>query len=105
MIKKQIQRHDFLMGGPVLQYEIPFPNEILNVDNVTTLLGDYVINYNTTNFRPQITLNNAQGDIIFRVDEDRVVYYDQELVTEDRVREIVEERVREILNERNTDVL
>jgi hypothetical protein len=27
MVKKQLQKHDFLTGGPVIQYEIPFPTD------------------------------------------------------------------------------
>jgi len=27
MINKQLQKHDFLTGGPVIQYEIPFPTD------------------------------------------------------------------------------
>jgi len=27
MVNKQLQKHDFLTGGPAIQYEIPFPRE------------------------------------------------------------------------------
>ena len=27
MVNKQLQKHDFLTGGPVIQYEIPFPTD------------------------------------------------------------------------------
>lgn len=27
LIKKKLQKHDFLTGGPVIQYEIPFPTD------------------------------------------------------------------------------
>jgi hypothetical protein len=102
MIRKQIQKHNFLTGGPVLQYEIPFNTNILNVDTISTVLAnDDLINYTTTNFRPYMVLHNHQGDNIFRVDEDRITYYDQEIVTEDRVRDIVRETVMEVLNQRN----
>jgi|694.fasta_scaffold98704_4 hypothetical protein len=102
MIRKQIQKHNFLTGGPILQYEIPFNTNILNVDTITTVLVDN--NYTTTNFRPHMVLHNHQGDNIFRVDEDRITYYDQEIVTEDRVRDIVREAVMEVMNERNINV-
>jgi len=51
-----------------------------------------------------MVLHNHQGDNIFRVDEDRITYYDQEIVTEDRVRELVREAVMEVMNERNINV-
>jgi hypothetical protein len=99
MVRKQIQKHNFLTGGPVLQYEIPFNTNILNVDTITTVLVDN--NYTTTNFRPYMALDNQQGDNIFMVDEDRITYYGLDLVTEDRVRELVRETVMEVLNQRN----
>jgi hypothetical protein len=99
MIRKQIQKHNFLTGGPILQYEIPFNTNILNVDTITTVLVDN--NYTTTNFRPFMALDNQQGDNIFMVDEDRITYYGLDLVTEDRVRELVRETVMEVLNQRN----
>jgi len=27
MVNKQLQKHDFLTGGPAIQYEIPFPTD------------------------------------------------------------------------------
>jgi hypothetical protein len=105
MVRKQIQKHNFLTGGPVLQYEIPFHTNILNGDTISTVLAnDDLINYTTTNFRPYMALDNQQGDNIFMVDEDRITYYDHDLVTEDRVRELVREAVMEVMNERNINV-
>lgn len=101
MVKKQIQKHNFLTGGPVLQYEIPFYTNILNGDNI--VMG-YDMGYATTNFRPHMALHNHQGDNIFMVDEDRITYYDHDLVTEDRVRDIVREAIMEVMNERNINV-
>ena len=102
MVRKQIQKHNFLTDGPVLQYEIPFHTNILNGDIITTVLVDN--NYTTTNFRPHMALHNQQGDNIFMVDEDRITYYNHDLVTEDRVRELVREAIIEVMNERNINV-
>ena len=35
MVNKQLQKHDFLTGGPVIQYEIPFPNDRKKNDGIT----------------------------------------------------------------------
>jgi len=50
MVNKQLQKHDFLTGGPVIQYEIPFPTdreEIIRrwqesglLDGLTLMEGD-----------------------------------------------------------------
>ena len=96
MIKKQIQKHDFLNGGPVLQYEIPFHTNILNGDYIT-IDNSNTMGYATINIQPHTALHNHQGDNIFRVDENRITYYDHDLVTENRLREIVQEIVDEYL--------
>ena len=86
MIKKQIQKHNFLNGGPVLQYEIPLFGGI-DVGNI--IIGEQNI------FTPQFILNDENGNNIFRVTRDMITYQDQPLVTEDRLREIL----REMMNE------
>jgi len=50
MVNKQLQKHDFLTGGPIIQYEIPFPTdreEIIRscqesglLDGLTLMEGD-----------------------------------------------------------------
>lgn len=83
MIKKQIQRHDFLTGGPVLQYEIPFDYDIWGAQDIVFDPGLVF---------PGITVNGDVGNnIIFQANEDTIQWMGQEVMTEERVREIVNE--------------
>ena len=88
MVKKQIQRHDFLTGGPVLQYEIPFADNTWDYD--TWVPQDIV--FDTNQIIPGITVNdNIGNNIIFQANEDTIQWMGQEVMTEERVREIVNE--------------
>ena len=88
MVKKQIQRHDFLTGGPVLQYEIPFVDGVWDYD--TWVPQDIV--FDTGQVIPGITVNdNIGNNIIFQANEDTIQWMGQEVMTEERVREIVNE--------------
>jgi hypothetical protein len=88
MVKKQIQRHDFLTGGPVLQYEIPFVGGTWDYD--TWVPQDIV--FDTIQIIPGITVNdNIGNNIIFQANEDTIQWMGQEVMTEERVREIVNE--------------
>jgi hypothetical protein len=88
MVKKQIQRHDFLTGGPVLQYEIPFVDGAWDYD--TWVPQDIV--FDTNQIIPGITVNdNIGNNIIFQANEDTIQWMGQEVMTEERVREIVNE--------------
>ena len=90
MVKKQIQRHDFLTGGPVLQYEIPFADGTLNYNTYTWNAQDIV--FDTNQIIPGITVNdNIGNNIIFQANEDTIQWMGQEVMTEERVREIVNE--------------
>lgn len=87
MVKKQIQRHDFLNGGPVKQYIFDF-----NGDDTITIGGDNNINFITAidnPFTPEFILNNNSGDNIFVVNENQLRWRGSDLVTEARFRELV----------------
>ena len=88
MVNKQLQKHDFLTGGPVLQYEIPFVNGTMNYgtwDPQDIILDDDQV-------IPGITVNdNIGNNIIFQANEDTIQWMGQEVMTEERVREIVNE--------------
>ena len=85
MFKKQIQRHDFLSGGPISQYEIPFQTEPIITNDRQTDIG--------------ITFNNANGNTIFTANENGVFHGVEPLTTEERVREIFREEYYNILRE------
>lgn len=82
MFKKQIQKHNFLTGGPVLQYELPFDTEIsfdFSVDNWAIDDGP---------IEGQLTIN-----------DEGVLYNGEPVPTEERVREIFREEYYNILRE------
>lgn len=87
MVRKQIQRHDFLNGGPERQYSLNFNVE--DQDPIGVVGG-----FSTTQVNPQFSMVNNNGDDIFVVNENEIVWRGQTLVTEERVREIVEEEIR-----------
>jgi len=91
MVKKQIQKHDFLNDGPILQYELPLFNDI----NQRRHNNFITINDHQTQVIPQFTLNGVNGDNIFTVNTDVITYQNQSLVTEDRLKEIVREMMDE----------
>lgn len=96
MVNKQLQKHDFLTGGPVLQYEIPFVNGTMNYgtwDPQDIILDDdQVIGGITNQVIRGITINdNIDNNIIFQANEDTIQWMGQEVMTEERVREIVNE--------------
>ena len=73
MVRKQIQKHDFLSGGPVIQYEMDF--------GTTTIDG--LLGTNITWGDPTLTLTNGINH----------------LVTEERVREMIREYMDQLRGE------
>lgn len=79
MVRKQIQKHNFLTGGPVLQREIYFGD-------------DWVWTPNVTNDFDEISFNT-----------DVSAYFGEEpMVTEERIREIFREEYYNVLRENPT---
>jgi hypothetical protein len=88
MVKKEIQGHDFLNGGPIKQYRIDFGDGLISVHP-----GDITIDSNIIpTFNSRFELNDSNGDNIFLVNEDRVSWMGQNLVTEERVLELIRRR-------------
>ena len=94
MVKKQIQKHNFLTGGPVIQYEIPFEDGTLGFNTITPE-NDFTIEL----INPGITVNNGIGDIIFTATENQLQWVGGDIPTEERVREIFREEYYNILRE------
>jgi len=92
MFRKQIQKHDFLNGGPEKQYSLNFGVDSFGVDTPT---GMFTIN-NHTAINPQFRLNNIDNGEIFLVTENVLRWNGQNLITEDRINELVEARIREL---------
>jgi hypothetical protein len=91
MIKKQIQKHDFLTGGPEIQYrldlsDISFGNNLNNVTAENFIMWDVG---DDTIITPRIILHGTQDNNIFVVNENEISWNGRTLVTEERVREIV----------------
>lgn len=94
MVKKQIQGHDFLNGGPIKQYKINFADDLIAAHQ-----GDV----NTANimipiFDSRFELNDSNGDNIFLVNKDRVSWMDQNLVTEQRVLQLINQYISNSCN-------
>jgi hypothetical protein len=83
MVKKQIQKHDFLNGGPEIQYSLNFDVDSFGVEPATTI-------------NPQFRLTNANDGDILLVTENELRWNGQNIMTEDRINEIVEARIREL---------
>lgn len=95
MVKKQIQKHNFLTGGPVIQYEIPFEDGTTVIPN-----NDVTIEFrDVRDVNPGITVNNQIGDIIFTATENELQWVGSNIPTEERVREIFREEYYNILRE------
>lgn len=92
MIKKQIQKHNFLTGGPVLQREIYFG------DDWTSTVTDNQIIFDT-NVDVGITIDNGAGNYIFTATENRLQWNGDDIPTEERVREIFREEYYNVLRE------
>ena len=100
MIKKWVNKHDFISGKP--KYHLTYdPNEVnqnIFIGRDGWIVGTDVItiadntNYDTN---PIITLTNPNGGNIFSVSDDGIYYQNQPLATEDRLREIVREMMDE----------
>jgi hypothetical protein len=71
MVKKQIQKHNFLTGGPVIQFEIPFDNLTVIGTETTSIVFGTDLNWGNMN----------------------------QFVTEDRVREMVREYMDQLRGE------
>ena len=82
MIRKQIQKHNFLTGGPVLQREIYFGDDWVWT---TTITG------NPPTF----------DEVSFNMDV-QSYYGGEPMVTEERVREIFREEYYNVLRENST---
>lgn len=96
MVKKQIQKHNFLTGGPVIQYEIPFEDGTLGFNTITP---DNNLTIEFMDLNPGITVNNRIGDIIFTATENQLQWVGSDIPTEERVREIFREEYYNILRE------
>lgn len=96
MVKKQIQKHNFLTGGPVIQYEIPFEGGTLGFNTITP---DNNLTIEFMDVNPGITVNNQIGDIIFTATENQLQWGGSDIPTEERVREIFREEYYNILRE------
>lgn len=100
MIKKQIQKHDFLTGGPEIQYrldlsDISFGNNLNNVTAENFIIWD-ADNNNIIDITPRMILRGTQDNNIFVVNENEISWNGRSLVTEERVREIVLEILRDL---------
>lgn len=92
MVKKEIKKHNFLNGNPISEDDtLIFGNIIAEPGSVFTIIGE------NQRFIPQLTLNDEAGNNIFRVNEESITYYDQSLVTENRLLEMVQEIIDEYL--------
>ncbi len=91
MVRKQIQKHDFLNGGPERQYSLNFNSE--GQDTINIGLGGIT---NTPQINPQFSIVNNNGDNIFMVTENEIRWNGQNVMTEERINEIVETRIREL---------
>ena len=93
MIKKWVNKHDFISGKP--KYHLTYdPNGV----NQNIFMGSDTItitNYEGYVTNPIITLTNPNGGDIFSVSDDGIYYQNQPLATEDRLREIVREMMDE----------
>lgn len=82
MVKKQIQKHDFLSGGPVLQYVIPFiADDTITIGNITN------------HHRPVFSMVDNDGNNIFNVNEEQINWMGRNLVTEERLIELIDQRI------------
>lgn len=91
MVRKQIQKHDFLNGGPERQYSLNFNSE--GQDTINIGLGGIT---NMPQINPQFSIVNNNGDNIFMVTENEIRWNGQNVMTEERINEIVETRIREL---------
>ena len=91
MIKKQIQKHNFLTGGPVSQREIYFGHDW------TSTVTDNPITF--ANVDVGITIDNGAGNYIFTATENRLQWNGDDIPTEERVREIFREEYYNVLRE------
>ena len=98
MVKKQIQKHDFLNGGHERQNSLSF-----NIDDQDTIgiAGENIFaSRTTTQVNPQFSMVDNNGNNIFVVTENQIQWRGSDLITEERVREIinssVDERIREM---------
>jgi len=92
MVRKQIQKHDFLNGGPEKQYSLNFDVDSFVVDSP---IGTFTIG-NHAAINPQFRLNNIDNGEIFLVTENVLRWNGQNVITEDRINELVETRIREL---------
>lgn len=92
MVRKQIQKHDFLNGGPEIQYSLNFDVDSFGVEPATAM---FTIGNHTT-INPQFRLTNANDGDILLVTENELRWNGQNIMTEDRINEIVEARIREL---------
>lgn len=97
MVRKQIQKHDFLNGGPERQYSLNFNTEDQDTIGIA---GENAFAFRATQINPQFSMVDINGDDIFVVTENQIRWRGADLVTEERLREIinssVEERIREM---------
>lgn len=98
MVKKQIQKHNFLNGGPERQYSLNF--DIEDQDTIG-IAGENIFAFRTTTqVNPQFSMVDINGNDIFVVTEEQIRWRGSDLITEERLREIinssVEERIREM---------
>lgn len=86
MVKKQIQKHNFLSGGPEIQYSLNF--NIEDQDTIGVADGNNFA-FRATQINPQFSMVDNNGDDIFVVTENQIRWRGADLVTEARVRELV----------------
>lgn len=92
MVKKQIQKHNFLSGGPEIQYSLNFNFEDQDTIGVA---GENHFAFRTTQINPQFSMVDINGNDIFVVTEEQIRWRGADLVTEERLREIIEDRVEQ----------
>ena len=78
MVKKQIQKHNFLTGGPVIQYEMDFGITTINGSAGALVWGDSTL----------IVTDNTTYSIDI-----------SQLVTEERVRQMISEYTDQLRGE------
>lgn len=96
MVKKQIQKHDFLNGGPERQYSLNF--DIEDQDTILVVDGN-AFTFRTTQINPHFNMVDDNGDNIFVVTENQIQWRGSDLITEERLREIINSRVEERIRE------
>lgn len=83
MVKKQIQKHDFLNGGPERQYSLNFnfdAQDSINIGGHNLTIG------NMEQINPQFSMVDTNGNDIFVVTEDQIRWRGADLVTEEKMR-------------------